>query len=104
MKPKTQFDRKPALKWAVILALLVFALFALAEAVHFHPGTLAQGSSNAPESGCPLCMAAHSAAAPIQVSATPVLALAFAPAYRSEPQLQSRLFVPIASIRPPPAA
>jgi len=103
MKRKSQFDRTPALKWAAVLAILVFGVFATAEVVHFHARALAQGSSSAPESGCSLCLAAHSAAAPTQPSATPVLALVFASAEASEPQLQSRLFVPVASIRPPPA-
>jgi len=97
MKRKRQFDRTPAMKWAVVLAVLVFAVFATAEVVHIHPG-------KAPESHCSLCLAAHSAAAPAQVSAAPVLALIFAPAESSEPQLQSRLFVSPASIRPPPPA
>ncbi len=85
------------MKWVVVLALLLFAVCATAEAVHFHP-------SMAPEPGCPLCMAAHSAAAPTQVSATPVLVRVLAPTESSEPQLLSRLFVPVASIRPPPPA
>jgi hypothetical protein len=104
MKQKSQFDRTPAMKWAVVLGILVFAVFATAEAVHFHPSRVAPGNSSAPESGCSLCLAAHSAAAPTEVSATPVLAFVFAPAESSEPQLQSRLFVPVASIRPPPPA
>jgi hypothetical protein len=97
MKRKSQFDRKPAMKWMVVAAVLLFAVLATAEVVHFHPDT-------APESHCSLCMSAHSAAAPTQVSATPVLAFVFAPVKPTEPQLQSRLFVPIASIRPPPPA
>ena len=97
MKRKSQFDRTPAMKWAVLLAVLMFFVFATAEVVHFHPVTT-------PESHCSLCMASHSAAAPTQVSAAPVLALIFAPAESAEPQLQSRLFVPSASIRPPPPA
>jgi len=97
MKRKRQFDRTPAMKWVVVLAVLMFAVFATAEAVHIHP-------SAAPESHCSLCLAAHSAAAPTQASAAPVLALGFAPAESSEPQLQSRLFVSPASIRPPPPA
>jgi hypothetical protein len=97
MNRKSQFDRTPAMKWAVLLAVLMFAVFAIAEVVHFHPVTT-------PDSHCSLCMASHSAAAPTQVTATPVLTLVFAPAESSSPQLQSRLFVPIASIRPPPPA
>jgi hypothetical protein len=97
MKRKSQFDRTPAMKWAVLLAVLVFAVFAIAEVVHFH-------SVTTPESQCSLCMAAHLAAAPTQVSAAPAPALVFAPAESSEPQLQSCLFVPVASIRPPPPA
>src|SRR5271169_756984 len=98
MKRKSQFERTLAAKWAVVFAVLLFAVFATAEATHFHPST-------AQESGCSLCLATHLAAAPTGViSATPVLALVFAPAELSEPQLQSRLFVPVASIRPPPAA
>jgi len=30
MKRKSQFDRTPAMKWAVLLAVLVFAVFAIA--------------------------------------------------------------------------
>jgi hypothetical protein len=97
MKRKRQFDRTPAMKWALVLAVLVFAVFATTEVVHIHP-------SAAPESHCSLCLAAHSAAAPAQVSAAPVLALVFALTESSEPQLQSRLFVSFASIRPPPPA
>jgi hypothetical protein len=97
MKSESQFDRTPAMKWAMVLAILLFAVFATIEVVHFHPVTT-------PESHCSLCMAAHSAAAPTQVSAAPELALVFAPAESSEPQLQSRLFVSPASIRPPPLA
>jgi hypothetical protein len=102
MKRKSQFDRTPVMKWAVVLAVLLFAVLATAEVAHFHP--VVSGASSAPESHCSLCMASHSAAAPTQVSATPVLALLFAPAESSSPQLQSRLFVPVASIRPPPPA
>jgi hypothetical protein len=97
MNHKSQFDRTPAMKRAVLLAVLMFVVFAIAEVVHFHPVTT-------PESHCSLCMAAHSAATPTQVSATPAPALVFAPAESSEPQLQSCLFVPVASIRPPPPA
>jgi hypothetical protein len=97
MKRKSQFDQAPAVKWAVLLAILVFAVFATAEVVHFHPNL-------ASDSGCPLCLAAHLAAAPTLVSPAPVLALVYAPAESSEPQLQSRLFVSPASIRPPPPA
>jgi len=92
------------MKWAVVLGILVFAVFATVEVVHFHSRTIAQGSANAPETGCSLCLAAHSAAAPTEVSAAPVLAFVFAPVEPAEPQLQSRRFVPIASIRPPPPA
>jgi hypothetical protein len=95
MKPESQFDQTPAMKFVVVLAVLLFAVFATTEVVHIHPG-------KAPESHCSLCLAAHSAAAPAQVSAAPVLALVFAPAESAEPQLQSRLFVSPASIRPPP--
>jgi hypothetical protein len=97
MKRKSQFDRTPAMKWAVLLGVLVFSVFAIAEVVHFHPVTT-------PESHCSLCMASHSAAAPTQVSTAPAPALVFAPAESPAPQLQSRLFVPSASIRPPPPA
>ena len=91
------------MKWAVVLILLVFAFIATAECVHFHPNLLA-GDSSAPESHCSLCLTAHAAAAPIAVNISPVLAFVFAPAESSEPQLQSRRFVPAASIRPPPSA
>jgi hypothetical protein len=102
MKPESQFDRTPAMKWAVVLAVVLFAVLATAEIAHFHP--VVSGASSAPASHCPLCMAAHSAAAPTQVIATLVFALVFAPAESSEPQLLSRLFVPSTSIRPPPPA
>lgn len=91
------------MKWAVVLTILVFAVIATAECVHFHPNLLAADSS-APESHCPLCLTAHAAAAPTVISISPVLGLVFAPAEPSEPRLQSRLFVPAASIRPPPSA
>jgi hypothetical protein len=97
MKPESQFDRTPTMKLMVLLAVLMFAVFAIAEVVHFHPVTT-------PELHCSLCMAAHSAASPTHVSAAPAPALVFAPAESSEPQLQSHLFVPSVSIRPPPSA
>lgn len=102
MKRKSQFDRTPAMKWAVVLAILVFVVIATAESVHIHPHLLT-GDSDGSESHCPLCMAAHATAAPTVISISPVLAFVYAPAESSEPQLQSRLFVPAASIRPPPA-
>ncbi len=104
MRRKIQFDRSPAMKWVAVLALLLLAVFATAEAVHFHASMLTPGRSDAPEPGCSLCMAAHSATAPIEIRLAPILDSVFAPFVSSEPQLQSRLFLPVACIRPPPAS
>lgn len=92
------------MKWIAALALLLLVVFATAEAVHFHASMLTPGGSNAPEPGCSLCMAAHSATAPIEISAVPILDSVFEPFVSSEPQPQSRLFLPVACIRPPPAS
>jgi hypothetical protein len=97
MKRRSQFDRTLSMKLTVVFVLLVFAVSVTVEAAHFHPDT-------ASETHCSLCLSAHSAPAPSQISTAPVLAQVLAPAESSEPQLQSRLFVPSASIRPPPAA
>jgi hypothetical protein len=60
MERKRKFDRTLAIKWAVVIAVLLFAVFATAEATHFHPST-------AQESGCSLCLATHLAATPTEV-------------------------------------
>ena len=104
MKRKIQFEWSPAMKWIAVIVLLLLAVFATAEAAHFHASMLTPGGSHAPESGCSLCMAAHSATAPIEIRVAPILVSIFARFVSSEPQLQSRLFLPVACIRPPPAS
>lgn len=99
MKPLRQFDGSPLQKWTAVFFVLVMAGFGFVQAVHAHDALAGQTS---PASHCSLCVVAHGAAVTTPVSAVQAPVVESAAFILSEPQLQSRLQVASAFIRPPP--
>ena len=99
MKPLRQFEPSRLQRWTALLFVVLMAGFGFVQAVHVHVVLAGQA---APSSHCSVCIAAHNAVliSPSSTATVPVVATALLEA--SEPQLQSRLQVASAFIRPPP--
>lgn len=97
MKPESQLERSALRKWAAIIALLAFAVFALVQVVHFHP-------DEADHSNCSLCLSTHCMASATQASTAPIIAFVLLAEAACRLQLVSRLYLEADSIRPPPVA
>jgi hypothetical protein len=99
MKPLRQFHGSPLRKWTAVFFVLVMTGFGYVQAVHAHDVLKEQTS---PAAHCSLCVVAHSAAVTTPVSAVQAPIVESAAFVQADPQLQSRLQVPSAFIRPPP--
>jgi hypothetical protein len=94
-KPESQLEPSALRKWAAVIALVVFAAFALVQVAHFHPiGT--------EHSNCSLCLSTHCLAAVTQVNTAPAIAFLSRSEIPSQPQLIAHLCITADFIRPPP--
>jgi hypothetical protein len=99
MKAIRKFDQQRRRKLTALFGILIFALFAATQATHFHPA-----DSQADNSHCSVCLAAHAPVTVLALPKLPVLAATLEPIVRAETEschsapLPSPLFS-----RPPPS-
>ena len=102
MQSARQFGRGGLFRLGAVFLALVMAVCGFVQAVHMHDGLLTDGNPKSTASHCLICVAAHSAPLAATVSFVPIPLHSVAIGPLADPQLQSRLIIFSASIRPPP--
>ena len=97
MTPILQLDQARFRKLAALLGLLIFGLFVTVQVLHVHP------PSQADDSHCSVCLAAHGPATVSAPTSLPVPVLLRAELVPVRPQLWHSTVDCALFIRPPPA-
>jgi hypothetical protein len=95
-----QLDRARWQRWIAVFATLLITGLSLIQAIHLHEEL---APSSAAHSHCALCIFSHSPAVVTSARHAPIATSGFATLAPADAQLRSRLVVPSAFIRPPPA-
>jgi len=99
MRLARQFEASLLRRVTALAAVLLIAGMGLVQSIHLHECAPSDGG----RSHCALCVFSHSPAVLTAARSAPILTTGFASFVAAEPQLRSRLLLPAAFIRPPPA-
>jgi hypothetical protein len=95
-----QFAKSQCWRLTAVFAVLLIAGLGLVQSVHVHEEL---APSRATRTHCALCVFSHSPAVITAAGSAPAKVPEVAYSHLAEPQLQSRLLVASAFVRPPPS-